>query len=384
MVAGRTDRLRVWRNVHTWTSLVCTLFLLLLCLTGLPLIFHDELDELLEASIPVPDLPVNTPLVSLDEIVAVARARAPESIPLVLFWDHDNAHVVKMMVATDDGTDPKRRRIFAFDERTAQFLVEPEQGYSFTEFMLRLHKELFVGLPGELFLGAMGLFFTAAIVSGAVIYAPFMRRLPFGTVRRGRSRAAYWLDLHNLLGIAILCWLTVVALTGVMNTLNKPLFDLWRAQVMPKLLAPHMGKPKLETPASAAQAAATAARILPEMKVTSIVFPGTRFATPRHYVIWTKGKTPLTAQLFTPVLIDAETLVVAQADPLPWYMRVLELSRPLHFGDYGGWPLKILWTLFDLAAIVLLGSGVYLWLRKRRSDANEALDIAPTLADPRP
>jgi uncharacterized iron-regulated membrane protein len=36
--------------VHTWSSLVSTLFLLLLCITGLPLIFHHEIDELLGAA----------------------------------------------------------------------------------------------------------------------------------------------------------------------------------------------------------------------------------------------------------------------------------------------------------------------------------------------
>jgi uncharacterized iron-regulated membrane protein len=33
--------------VHTCSSLISTLFLLLLCITGLPLIFHHEIDELL-------------------------------------------------------------------------------------------------------------------------------------------------------------------------------------------------------------------------------------------------------------------------------------------------------------------------------------------------
>ena len=32
-----------WYLIHKWTSLVCTIFLLLLCLTGLPLIFREEL-----------------------------------------------------------------------------------------------------------------------------------------------------------------------------------------------------------------------------------------------------------------------------------------------------------------------------------------------------
>lgn len=38
-------RARYW--VHNWSSIVCTGFLLMLCATGLPLIFHDEIDALM-------------------------------------------------------------------------------------------------------------------------------------------------------------------------------------------------------------------------------------------------------------------------------------------------------------------------------------------------
>ena len=40
----RSTTIRRWSVVHTWTSLICTLFLL--ALTGLPLIFHHELEHL--------------------------------------------------------------------------------------------------------------------------------------------------------------------------------------------------------------------------------------------------------------------------------------------------------------------------------------------------
>jgi len=46
------------------------------------------------------------------------------------------------------------------------------------EFLLQLHTDLFLGLPGMLFLGAMGLMLVVALVSGVMLYAPFMRRLP--------------------------------------------------------------------------------------------------------------------------------------------------------------------------------------------------------------
>ena len=56
------------------------------------------------------------------------------------------------------------------------------------------------------------------------------------------------------------------------------------------------------------------------------------------------------------------------------------LSRPLHFGDYGGLPLKIIWALLDLAAILVLASGVYLWLGKRRPSRNMAQVPSPSAA----
>jgi uncharacterized iron-regulated membrane protein len=39
----------------------------------------------------------------------------------------------------------------------------------------------------------------------------------------------------------------------------------------------------------------------------------------------------------------------------------------LHFGDYGGWPLKVIWTVLDLVTIAVLVSGLYLWLFRRRA-----------------
>ena len=61
---------------------------------------------------------------------------------------------------------------------------------------------------------------------------------------------------------------------------------------------------------------------------------------------------------------------VTDSRELPWYMTALLVSQPLHFGDYGGMPMKMLWALLDIVTIVVLGSGLYLWWTRRRT-ANE-------------
>jgi len=53
---------------------------------------------------------------------------------------------------------------------------------------------------------------------------------------------------------------------------------------------------------------------------------------------------------------------------------VLLGSQPLDFGDFGGMPVRIFWAALDVLTVVVLGSGLYLWLtrhnpRKRRASA---------------
>ncbi len=69
--------------------------------------------------------------------------------------------------------------------------------------------------------------------------------------------------------------------------------------------------------ASLDAAVSSATAVLPDRQVTSVLFPNGIVASPRHYVIWTKGTTPITSRLLTPVLIDVETGQVTLARPLP-------------------------------------------------------------------
>ena len=43
----KTGTIRAWSWVHKWSSLVSTAFLLMLCVTGLPLVFSHELNHVL-------------------------------------------------------------------------------------------------------------------------------------------------------------------------------------------------------------------------------------------------------------------------------------------------------------------------------------------------
>ena len=451
--------LKSWAFVHKWTSLVCTIFLLLLCLTGLPLIFHHEIDDLTGHAIKPADLPPDTPLASLDKILAAAQAVRPDYQVQYMFWERDEP----LEVGVNMGPTPtatENTHSVVLDARTAQVLQQGRNDEGFMHIMFELHVDLFAGLPGKLFLGAMGILFSIAVISGVVLYGPFMRRLAFGSVRRNRSSRLKWLDLHNLLGIVTLAWALVVGITGIINTWADLVVKHWQEDQLASLLAPYRGQAPIEggrrapfeqtfeaalartpgmrlafvafpgtafssahhdtffmrgnTPltssllqpvlvdartgeASAApplqhwgslQAAVDSARqALPALTPSFVAFPGTPFTSEHHYGVFMRGKTPLTARLVQPALIDVQTAQLTDTRPLPWYVTALLVSQPLHFGDYGGMPLKIIWAVLDLITIVVLASGIYLWLvRRKRAFAvddpewRDAMAVVDTLA----
>jgi uncharacterized iron-regulated membrane protein len=303
-------------------------------------------------------------------MVTQAKARLPDLQPYSLFLDDDEPRVVVIMTPSPK---PEKFQRVSFDAHTGRLLEAGPTGNGPLSWLLTLHRALFLDLPGELLMGLMALLLIVSLLSGALVYGPFMRRLAFGTLRTQPSRLR-WFDLHNLLGIVTFCWVLVVGATGVMNALSTPLFGLWQMRTLPPVLKPFRGRPLPQTLTSVDEAVARTAALLPDMRVSSVLFPNGIVASPRHFVVWTQGKSPITSRLFTPMLIDAETGIPTIVGGLPWYLRALELSRPLHFGDYGGLPLKILWALFDLTLIVVLGSGVYLWLSRRKTPIEESLD----------
>ena len=370
------SRLHAWGLVHRWSSLLCSLFLLLVCVTGLPLIFSEEIAQWLDDGPPYAVLPANTPLASIDGLIAESRRLYPVDVILSAFMDDAEPQVrVRLAPSYQLAVDaPQRIHYLKFDARTGVLLEDslhskPTDSFKLMLFVRRLHTDLFAGLTGELLFVAMALLFLAAIVSGVVLYGPFMKKLAFGTVRSGRSARVKWLDLHNLLGITTVAWALLVGATGALNELTTPLFALWQKQDVEAMLQPWQGKPALAPGKLYSLDAAfdKARKAMPDMRVVSVEYPGNLFATPYHYLIWAKGKTPLTSRLFSPVMIDARTGALTAKVRMPWYLRALELARPLHFGDYGGLPLKLLWAVLDLITIIVLGSGVYLWLARRKA-----------------
>lgn len=370
---------RAWYAVHKWTSLISTLFLLMLCITGLPLIFSHEINHALGRSVDAPVLPAGAAATAdIDQIVADAQRRRPSDVPQFLVAEPDEPELLYVRMA-DKVDSPGLTAFFTYDARTGAYLSEYPLGQGFMDVMLRLHVDMYAGLAGTLFLGFMGLLLAASIVSGAVVYGPYMKNLRFGTVRRDRGRRLKWLDQHNLLGIVTLVWFLVVGITGLVNALNVPIFDQWKRTELAELAQPFKGLPAVQGQVSAGAAVDAARRAQPGMSMSFMAYPGNDFSTPQHFMAFMQGSSPITSKLLKIVMIDARTADVVATREMPWYVYTLMLSQPLHFGDYGGIGLKIVWLVLDLLTIVVLGTGLVLWWKRRKLSATQRLKLMSSM-----
>lgn len=358
------NTIKTWAWVHKWSSLICTAFMLLLCLTGLPLIFSHEINHLLGNEIEAPELADQNTMASMDHVLASAKALYPARVVQYLFRDIDEDKTWTVSLGKT-ATSEDDTKFVVVDARNAKVLHEPNFNQGFMYIMFKLHVDLFAGFPGMLFLGFMGVLLIVAIVSGAVLYAPFMRKLAFGEIRHTRTSKLKRLDTHNFLGVVTLVWLSVVGVTGVINAWSDLVIKYWQFDQMAAMTAPYKNLQPPSTLASLQASVDTAKAVEPEMKLGFIAFPGTEYSSPHHYGVFMRGDSPITSRLFKPVLIDAQTAKLTDSRALPWYLTTLLISQPLHFGDYAGMPLKIIWTILDLFSIIVLWTGLMLWWKKR-------------------
>lgn len=378
---------KVWFWLHKWSSIVCTAFLLMLCITGLPLIFHEEIDHLVEPA-PAYGMPgiashEDAPdLLPFDRMMELALDEMPGEVPVFMAFDNDDP---LMTITTAPAPDARVQDMTTLSmDRSTGAIIGAETDAGVMNFILRLHADMFLGLPGMLFLGFMGLLFVVALITGVVLYAPFMRKLDFGTLRVSRGRRLKWLDYHNFLGVVALVWALVVGLTGVINTLATPIIQAWQASELAEMTSAYEGQPPLlpSEYGSIDRTMAQARAAMPGNQPQFIAFPGGMYSSGHHYTVFFQGDTALTERLLTPALIDASTGELTDVRPLPWYVQALLVSQPLHFGDYGGLPMKILWAILTIFTIVVLGSGLYLWLARPagRHVARERSALCPDTA----
>ena len=363
-------------SIHRICGLIFSLNMLVFSITGILLIFHEEIDAALGVT---PRFEQGAQTVTLARAIELARASKPDSNATYVFQDNEE-YPGSILV----GMSPAGSRALAdskptfIDASSGAVRNDAYSDDSFSAVVFRLHAQLLLGPGGALLVGVIGLALLLSLGTGVVIYGPMMKRFVFGALRRKHHVRTLVADVHKLLGVAAFGWTLVVTLTGTFLSIGSQLIQLYAVTELAELAKPYANSPIVTSFDTLDEAIKQAEQASGGRKWGLVALPGSDFASPGHYAVLLKGHTGLDSRMLTMGLVDAADPSKVDHRQFPWYLRALLVSEPLHFGDYGGMPLKLIWTVFTLITIAMTISGVWVsfaaWRDRSARRRSEALD----------
>lgn len=354
---------RLFWRVHSILGLTAGLGLIVIGLSGSALVFHEELDAVFNRE-QTRVVPTSAGRLPLDELLARVEAQLPGYA--ITGWQpqRDNPRAA-------DGA-----YVIAFGEHTWNYLtVDPYRGTvlsgprlheeTLKGWMLELHYTFFADHVGMAVSGLLGVALCLLGVSGLWIYRRFWRTL-FTLRWRSGARLLFG-DIHRFTGVTSVGFNLLLGFTGAYWNIDHVLHELREPTLPPSEEFNVPGKLYPEDFRLDAMVADAAERI-----------PG--FVT--HYVslpwspgggvtLW--GKTADAAWFRnaygSQVSYDAGTGAFGSVHDIRndgLWAQTLDAFEPLHFGNFGGLPIKVLWALAGLAPGVLAVSGMAIWWQRRR------------------
>lgn len=372
---------KLFTLAHRWVGLLAGLVLALLGLTGSLMVWQASLDAALNpgwfrapaSACAAPATPVATTLALLAAHAPRARAQtvvAPrEPGAAYQVWEARQAETGRR---TEHFIDPACGRYLGSRERGA---VRLDAAHA-VPLLYELHSHLLAGETGHVIAGITALLFTGLTLTGLWLSWPRTTgpRLKAWAqalkVRWQGPPARRWYELHRASGLWLLPVALVVSITGAALVFPNPTRDGVAAVLPLQRLA------KLQ---AAAVPATAGAALGPDAWVAAAQreFPAARWSR-----LTLPAKGPVEVRLLQPgelrestgytrVRLDRQGRVLERYDPLaaPAGNQVVDSLFPLHSGEALGGAARLLWTVFGLLPATLLGTGAWLWWRRRQRRA---------------
>lgn len=363
-LAPDTSTVKRGLTAHAAIGLLAGALLYIVCLSGTLLVFYEEWQRFEQA--PPPQMTEIAPEAvqrGMEALMATERGKPPTTH---FYVDMPLAELPTTRVITDTQ---------AMHIDAAGNLAAPER-IEWANFLYALHYTLNIpvaqGLVGITLVGILGMLMLALAISGVIAH-PKVFRDAF-RLRTRHSGGVALSDWHNRLSVWTLPFTLAIAVTGsvigLATVTATAMAERWYGGDIEAVYATLFGPEGEPDPKSAplpnvAAALRYMAANHPDVRLTYVTVhePGTagqhiqvvaehprRLIFGEYYLFDAAGRFEHTAGL-----ADGELGQQAAAS-----------NYDLHFGNYGGLPVKIAYALFGFALTVVSATGVYIWLGKRR------------------
>ncbi|MDC8758404.1 PepSY-associated TM helix domain-containing protein [Janthinobacterium fluminis] len=386
----RSDILRIYQSLHTWVGIGAGMLLFIGFFAGALTMFKQPLDRWGSAPAQMLRPVAADKLDTLVREVLVAHPAARKGFTLHLS-QHENVAAPVSWSAGAGGRelDVAGKRWQATLDASGKLQAQQQLPSLLAELIDMLHRT--GGIPGTLdgeylggyLMGVAAIMYFLALVSGVILLLPTMIK-DFFALRPGKNRKRFWLDAHNVLGIASLPFHIVISLTVVVFAFHDQFYDslakvVYREQPMFAPPPPPAAKPYAAVDMLPATTLIKKVQdVAPDFVITEMLFM--RLESPRPMIrAAVASPRHLTHGAEAGYVMVHPYSGVVDTNMLPgkegtWSGRVSPFFA-LHFGSFAGNTMRWVYFLFGISGAFLFYTGNLLWVEKRRK--NQGRNPAP-------
>lgn len=365
-MAMPSSDISLFRRLHTWVGLIAGMVLFVAFYAGVITLFRGEVTQWQQAELRVQTTASPAEYQSwLDRFLAL-HPQARDEFWMILPAEHEAQLRFMWMEAGKDGSQ-------VVTQSELQSGVDEKQEVSELAHLINeVHFSLAIpSMTGRTFLGVISLLYGLALVTGIVIHLPRLTK-DFWLLRKQQGERRHWLDLHNLIGVISLPFHLIFAWTGAIWGLSALLYGLFNSAIFEQQLYSATGQTFM--PMSSVQRTGVVQAPLPaELLLRKL--PNAVEFTPKwlHYKNYGDSSAQVEIVAQQEKQLSQSKLVVLNAttgqllqdqtgDNESLNHGMMMGLYSLHFGDFGGIAIRLLYAVLGIGGCFLFYSGNQLWI----------------------
>lgn len=349
--------------IHSFTGLVSGLFILLMSLSGAVLVFHEELDSLQYPAIiqqgNQPVLPVDSCYQSLQKQFPNAQvsscSMAENICQPFIFSVYDTSfrqgkEVMQVFIHPQTGRILKTRG------------GGKDMAHNFMGWLTVFHNSFHLKQKGEWLLGVLSVMFLISTITGIILFRKKIKYVL--TFRKGIYTNAH---LHQVIGVYALLFNLMIAGTGfwMQRYVFKKEFYTEQTPYTPVI------KPSGPLFFGVDSALRKAKQLHPDFTGHILYFARTKQGKTAVYGSQSSNSFIHSRKFADAIFLDSTGTIAKTAfvNEIPYENRRDIINAQVHYGRYGGWPVKLLYSLFGLTGGLLGITGFGMWVKRRKQTA---------------
>lgn len=347
---------RQWFTLHSWAGFVLGALLLLVCVTGVLATLSYEIQYLSDSkyrALSSRSGPVNW--AQLEQNLAAAY---PDS-QLISVQVHQQAYLAgEASLATPDGF-----RFAYFDPASGSLTGSGDWG-RLSRFLRNLHMYLSVEGAGKVVVTSLSFLLLISVISSFYVYRNWWQQWLRKPGKWHWAVRSNWASWHKLIGLWSWWFVLLMTLTGLWYfaehwLLKTPL------QYYPPIPRATLSTTLPEQPLSLTQITTIARQQRPELDIRAVLYNSNAKAP---IVVTGQAGDVLLRDRANRIYLDSAGKVIgsqSSAD-LASLAYLTDMADPLHFGNFSGLTVKLIYALFGSGLCILVAGGMRMhWLRTK-------------------